>query len=154
MLIKQTNNKKRKITRYLTELVILAETEWKKERKKRKILRAGRELKPLWNMRRMSISIVIIALRLVPKSLEKGLEELETIGRIEIIHIEALLRLAKILRRALETWEDLLSLSLQRNYNYYHFPTYVLCWIEKIARRKIEIISSHYIIRNDWQGDK
>ena len=47
--------------------------------------------------------------------LERELEELEIGGWIETIQIIALLRLASILRRVLETWGDLLSLRLQWN---------------------------------------
>ena len=39
----------------------------------------------------------------------KGLEELEIRGQVETIQTIALLRLARILRRVLETWGDLLS---------------------------------------------
>ena len=62
----------------------------------------------------MVIAIVISALGTVPKGLAGGggLEELEIGGRIETIQITALLRSARILRRVLETWGDLLSLKL------------------------------------------
>ena len=43
----------------------------------------------------------------------KRLEELEFGGRVETIQMTALLRTARILRRVLETWGDLLSLKLQ-----------------------------------------
>ena len=49
------------------------------------------------------------------QSLEKGLEELEIRVWIETIQTTALLRLAIILRRVLETWGDFLSLRLQWN---------------------------------------
>ena len=42
-----------------------------------------------------------------------GLEDLEVGGRVETIQTTALLRTARILRRVLETWGDLLSLRLQ-----------------------------------------
>ena len=47
------------------------------------------------------------------KGLLKGLEDLEVGGRVETIQMTALLRTARILRRVLETWGDLLSLRLQ-----------------------------------------
>ena len=47
------------------------------------------------------------------KGLLKGLEDLEVGGRVETIQTTALLRTARILRRVLETWENLLSLRLQ-----------------------------------------
>ena len=64
----------------------------------------------LGNMKVMIVSIVIGALGTVTKGLLKGLEDLEVGGRVETT---ALLRMARILRRVLETWGDLLSLKLQ-----------------------------------------
>ena len=49
----------------------------------------------------------------IPKGLVRGVEELEFGGQAEIIQTTALLRSARILRRVLETWEDLLSHTLQ-----------------------------------------
>ena len=49
----------------------------------------------------------------VNKGLLKGLEDLEVGGRVETIQTPALLRTARILRRVLETFGDLLSLKLQ-----------------------------------------
>ena len=51
----------------------------------------------------------------VTKGLLKGMEGLEVGGRVETIQTTALMRTARILRRVLETWEDLLSLKLQWN---------------------------------------
>ena len=48
-----------------------------------------------------------------PKGLIRGLEKWEIGGRLETIQTTALLRSVRILRRVLETWEDLLSFSLQ-----------------------------------------
>ena len=59
------------------------------------------------------IQIVIGAFSTVTKGLLKRLEDLEVGGRVETIQIIALLRTARILRRVLETWEDLLFLKLQ-----------------------------------------
>ena len=59
------------------------------------------------------IPIVIGALGTVTKALIQGLKDLEIIGRTEAIQTTALLRLARILRRVRETWEDLLSLKLE-----------------------------------------
>ena len=67
-------------------------------------------LKKLWNMNMTVIPIVYGALGMVPKGLEKRLRELKIIGRIKT---KVLLRSAIILRKVLETWGDLLSLSLQ-----------------------------------------
>ena len=57
--------------------------------------------------------VVIGALGTITQGLLKGLEDLEVGGRIETIQTTALLRTARILRRVLETWGDLLSLKLQ-----------------------------------------
>ena len=59
------------------------------------------------------VSIVIGTLDTITKGLLKGLEGLEFGGRVETIQMTALLRTARILRRVLETWGDLLSLKLQ-----------------------------------------
>ena len=59
------------------------------------------------------VPIVIGAFGTVTKGLLKGLEDLEVGGRVETIQMTALLRAARILRRILETWGDLLSLKLQ-----------------------------------------
>ena len=59
------------------------------------------------------IPIVIGAFGTVTKRLLKGLEDLQVVGRVEIIQTIALLRMARILRRVLETWGDLLSHKLQ-----------------------------------------
>ena len=59
------------------------------------------------------VPIVIGALGIITKGLLKGLEDLEIGGRTETIQTSALLRTARILRRVLETWGDLLSLKLQ-----------------------------------------
>ena len=59
------------------------------------------------------IPIVIGAFGTVTKGLLKGLEDLEVGGRVETIQTTALLKNARILRRVLETWGDLLSFNLQ-----------------------------------------
>ena len=59
------------------------------------------------------VPIVTSALGTVTKGLLKGREDLEVGGRVETIQMTALLRTARILRRVLETWWDLLSLKLQ-----------------------------------------
>ena len=58
------------------------------------------------------IPIVIGAFGTVTKGLLKGLENLKVGGQVETIQTTALLRMARILRRVLETWEDLMSLKL------------------------------------------
>ena len=60
------------------------------------------------------VPIVIGAFGTMTKGLLKSLEDLEVGGRVETIQVTAQLRMARILRRVLETWRDLLSLRLQR----------------------------------------
>ena len=71
------------------------------------------EMKKLWNMKVRIIPAVIGVLVTVTKGLLKRLEDLEIRGRVETTQTTALLRLARILRRFLEIWGDLLSLKLQ-----------------------------------------
>ena len=59
------------------------------------------------------IPIVIGAFGRVTKGLLEGLEDLEVGGRVETIQTTPLLQTARILRRVLETWGDLLSLKLE-----------------------------------------
>ena len=59
------------------------------------------------------ITLVIGAFGTVTKGLLKGLEDLEVGGLVDTIQTTALLRTARILRRVLETWGDLLLLKLQ-----------------------------------------
>ena len=58
------------------------------------------------------IPTVIGAFGTVTKRLLKGMEDLKVGGRVGIIQTTALLRTARILRRIMETWGDLLSLRL------------------------------------------
>ena len=82
----------------------------KESEKRDKIRDLARELKKLWNIKVTVIPIVIGALGTVAKELTQGLEDLEIRGSVEIIQAKAS---AKILRRVLETWVDLLLLKLQ-----------------------------------------
>ena len=75
------------------------------------------------------VPIVIVALGTVTKGLLKGVEDLAVGGRVEGIQTTALLKTARILRRVLETWEDLLSLKLQ-------WKTISKRWCEKLSRSK------------------
>ena len=63
----------------------------------------ARELKNMMEHGGEGKTIVISALRTILKGLVKGLEDLEIIGQIKTIQTTALLRLAWILRRVLET---------------------------------------------------
>ena len=80
--------------------------------KKDKYLDLARELKKLWNMKVTIVPILIGAFVTITKGLLKGLEDLELDRRVETIQMTALLRMARILKRVLETWGDLLSLKL------------------------------------------
>ena len=84
-----------------------------------------RELKKLWNMNVTIILTIIGALGKVTKGLVLGQGDLEIMGWVETVHTAALLWLARILRRVLETWGDLLSLKL-------HWKT--VCQNEKLWR--------------------
>ena len=63
----------------------------KENEKMDKYLYLARELKKLWNMKVKVKPIVVGALGTVPKGLERGLENLEIRGRIDIIQNTALL---------------------------------------------------------------
>ena len=73
-----------------------------------------KELKKLWNMKMTVIPIIIGALCTDTKGFIQRLENLEISGRVETIQTTIILRSARILRRVMETWGDLLSLKLQR----------------------------------------
>ena len=97
----------------------------KESEKKDKYLDLARGLKKLWNMKLTIVPIVIGALDTITIGLLKSLEELEVGGRVETIQMTALLRTARILRRVLENWGDLLSLKLQWKTISWH-------WCEKL----------------------
>ena len=59
------------------------------------------------------VQIVIGAFGTITKGLLKGLEASEVGRWVETVQTTALLRTARIMRRVLETWGDLLSLKLQ-----------------------------------------
>ena len=75
----------------------------------------ARELRNLLNMRVMVIPLVIGARGMVPKGLERLLNEWETRDEQRLSKKKALLRSTRILRSVLETREDLLLLILQLN---------------------------------------
>ena len=108
-------NKKKKRICKIVDFAVPADyrINLKESEKKDKYLDLARELKKLWNMKVTIVPIVIGALGTITKGLLKGLEDLEVGGRVETIQTTALLRTARILRRVLETWGDLLSLKIQ-----------------------------------------
>ena len=71
--------------------------------KKDNYLDLARESNKLWNMKVTIIPIVIGAFGTVTKGLLKGPEDLEVGGRVETIQTTAFLRMARILKRVLET---------------------------------------------------
>ena len=106
------NQQKRRIFK-IVDFAVLADhrinlKEWEK---KDKYLDLARELKKLWNMKMTIVPIVILGT--ITKGLLKGLEDFEAGGWVETIQTTALLKTARILRRVLKTWRDLLSLNLQ-----------------------------------------
>ena len=109
------NQQQKKKIRKIVDFAIPADhrIKLKECEKKDKYRDLDRELKKLWNMKVTIIPIVIGAFGTVTKGLLKGLEDLEVCGRVETIQTTALLKTARILRRVLETWGDLLSLNLQ-----------------------------------------
>ena len=85
----------------------------KESEKEDKYVDLARGLKKLWNMKVTIVPIVIGTLGTVTKGILKGLEDLEVGGRVDTIQTTTLRRTARILRRVLETWGDLLSLKPQ-----------------------------------------
>ena len=108
--------KKKKRTCQIVDFAVPADhrVKLKESEKKEKYLDLARELKKLQNMKGTVIPIVIGALVTVTKGLVQRLEDLEITGWVETIQTTALLISARILRRVLNTWGDLLSLKLQR----------------------------------------
>ena len=96
---------KKKRTCKIVDFAVLADhrIKLKECEKKDKYLNLARELKKLWNMQVTIIPIVIGAFGTVTKGLLKGLEDLDVGGWVETIQTTALLRMARILRRVLET---------------------------------------------------
>ena len=113
--IRPYNNQQKKKICKIIDFVVPADHRIKlRECEKRdKYLDLARELKKLWNMKVTIIPIVIGSFGMVTKGLLKGLEDLEVGGRVETIQTTALMKTARLLRRVLETWGDLLSLNLQ-----------------------------------------
>ena len=99
--------KKKKRTCKILDFTLLADHRIKLKKKWKDL---ARKLKKLWNMKVTIIPIMIGAFGTVTKGLFKGLVDLEAGERVETIPTTALLKTARIVRRVLETWGDLLSL--------------------------------------------
>ena len=115
IIIRKKKKERKKRTYKIVDFAVSADQRIKLKEcgKKDKYLDLVRELKKQWNMKVTIIPIVIGAFGTVTEGLLKGLEDLEVGGRVKTIQTTALLKTARILRRVLETWEDLLSLKLQ-----------------------------------------
>ena len=105
------------------------------------------ELKKPWNMKLTMIPIVIGTLGSVTKALVQSLEGLKITRGVETTRTTALLWLARILRRVLETWGDLLSLK-------YQWKTVGISWFEKLSRSKIIIIIIIIITQHIFKESK
>ena len=104
-------NKKREYAK-LSTVPVDHRIKLKECEKKDKYLDLARELKKLWHMKVTIIPIVIGGtFSTETKKIIKGSREVD--GRVETIQTTALLGTARIPRRVLETWGDLLSLKLQ-----------------------------------------
>ena len=124
------NQQKKKQLAKLRTLLCVADQRIKlKENEKDKYLDLIRKLKQLCNMKVTMIPIVIGTFGTVTKRLLKGLEDLEIRGRVNAIQPATLLRMARILRRVLETRRDLLSLKLK-------WKTITKCRYTKLSRSK------------------
>ena len=112
---KKEKRKRKKRTCKIMDFAVPADhrVNLKESEKKYKYLDLAWELKKLWNIKVSFIPIVTGALSTVTEGLSKGLEDLKIWGRVDTIQTSTLLRLARIPRRVLETWGDLLSLKLQ-----------------------------------------
>ena len=105
-----------------------------KENKRRGMyLDFARDMKKLWKMKVTVIPIVIGALGMITNGLVRGLKELENGGQAKTIQTIALLRLARIRRRVLKTWRNLLSLRLQ-------WKIISKLWYEKLTNEKDKIL--------------
>ena len=101
------NKKKKRRTWHTVDVAVSTDHE-----NREKYLHLNRKLSKLRNINVTMIPIIIGVLGTVLRGLKKGLEDLEIEGWIETIQTSALLKSARILRRVLETWGDLLSLGL------------------------------------------
>ena len=113
---RKKKKKKKNRTCWKVDFVVPADhrVKLKESEKRDNYLDLARELKKnqLWNMKVTVIPIVNGALGTVTKGLVKRLVDLEIRG-VETTQTTALLRSARILRRVLEIWGDLVSLKLQ-----------------------------------------
>ena len=114
-LVIVNKRKKKKRTYWKVNFAIPADHRVKlKEGEKRdEYVNLDRELKKLWNMKLIVMPLVLDTLGAISKGLVKGLGNLETWGQVQTTQATGSLRSARILRRVLEIWGDLLSRKLQ-----------------------------------------
>ena len=124
--IRPYNNQQNKKNRQNRAVPADHRVKLKQNEMKDKYIDLARELKKLWNIKVTFILIIIGALGTVTKGL-KGLEDLKIRGRVETIETITLLRLARILKKVLETWGYLLRLKLQ-------WKTISKWWWEKLEK--------------------
>ena len=108
------NQQKKKIICQIVDFAVPADhrIKLKECEQKDKYLDLARESKKLWNMKVTIVPNVIGAFGTITKGLLKGLEDLEVGGRVVTINTIALLKTARILKKILETWGNLLLLKL------------------------------------------
>ena len=106
--LKQQQQQQQKRTFKIVDFAVPADhrVKLKENEKKNKYPDLARVLKKLWNMKVTFIPIVIGTLGTVTKGLVQGLDDLEIRRKVETILTTILLRLARILRRVLETRGD------------------------------------------------
>ena len=104
IIINKKKKKKKRICR-IDDFAVPADhrIKLKEFEKKDKYLDLAGELKKQWNKRVTILPTVIGAFVTVTEELLKGLEDLEVGGRGEIIQMTAFVKMARILRRVLET---------------------------------------------------
>ena len=102
-----------------TSWILLADNrrQVKEDEKPDKYLDFARKLKKVCNTTATKIPIVVRVLETGRKNLERELDELEIRGRFETIETAGLLRSAKILRRDVETWGDVMGKGKLHNEN-------------------------------------
>ena len=111
---KKKRKKKMKRTYQIVDFAVFADhrVKLKESEKSCLYIDLGLRTEKLWNMKGTVIPIVIGALGTVTKALIQRLDDLEIREQVETIRTTTLTRSARILRRVLESWRDLLSLKL------------------------------------------
>ena len=109
LIITNKKQKKKKMTNRIVDFAVQADhkVEFKECKKWDKYLDLG-NWKNLWIMKVTIIAILIGALSRVTKGLVQGQDDIEITRHVETVPTTALLRSARILRRVLETWADLM----------------------------------------------